>query len=94
MPKAARRLKTSSSPTHMDESSSSLPGSLRMQEYLLALLPKGSVSYFTIRRAGKRLGLSIKCPHCTEVPPSDLSGYQKWRWLAVHIAQHKPRIVK
>jgi hypothetical protein len=60
------------------------------QEFLSPLLPVGWQSYFDIRKAGKWWGLSLVCPTCGETPPSKLLGSRRWRWLAVHIAKHKP----
>lgn len=56
--------------------------------FLAALLPSGWERYFNGRKAGRGWGLSIVCPHCHIVPPSELSGYRKWRWISVHLAEH------
>jgi len=63
--------------------------------YLSPLLPIGWQAYFTVRRAGRYWGLSITCPNCSATPPAKLLGAQRWRWLAVHVAEHKPvKLVK
>jgi len=56
--------------------------------YLGHYLPRGWQHFFNSRRAGGSWGLSIVCPHCDKKPPLDFYGYQKWRWLSVHIASH------
>jgi hypothetical protein len=43
------------------------------------------------RRAGKYWGLRIECPVCGE-RPTKLKQHQRWRWLAAHLATHKPRL--
>jgi hypothetical protein len=50
--------------------------------YLTELLPFGSLRYFTRRGIGVR----IICPFCRKLPPDEMSGYQRWRWLTAHIA--------
>lgn len=64
------------------------------QALLDRLLPDGWESYFTMRRAGKWWGLSIQCPTCEVRPPKELLGAQRWRWLAAHMAAHRPKLVK
>lgn len=75
-------------------SGTSKPGSKDMQQvraYLRPFLPPGWRSFFSPRHAGRWWGLVIECPVCEERPPMELSGYQRWRWLTVHIAQHPRR---
>lgn len=72
-----------------------MPASKRIFEkqaerLLTANLPTRYAEYFDIRRAGKYWGLSIICPTCGEAPPGSVVGGRRWRWLAVHIAKHKP----
>lgn len=55
-------------------------------QYLRHLLPGGFDRYFTVRKAGAYWGLSIRCPICDEVPPQELKGNRRWRWLAAHQA--------
>ena len=90
---AARKKTTeSTSPTSTAKSRRSSNITPIAAEYLTPLLPKGWQAYFDIRKAGKYWGLSIKCPvgDCGKAPPKELLGSQRWRWLAAHIAQHKP----
>lgn len=65
-----------------------------MEAALLSSLPLGAERYFTVIKAGNRLGLRIACSQCGERPPQSLSGYRKWRWMSVHISQHGLRVVK
>jgi hypothetical protein len=52
----------------------------------LPFLPKGYLSYFTPRGNGIR----IQCYMCLQTPPQSLSGYQRWKWLAMHeVVAHK-----
>lgn len=53
--------------------------------FLNRLLPPNWGLYFS--QTGR--GLTIKCPNCDQVPPRELSGYRKWRWMSVHIAGHR-----
>jgi hypothetical protein len=67
-------------------------GSKAMQEantYLRELLPSGWDSYFSVRRAGSYYGLFIQCPVCSLIPPPEVQGSRRWRWLAVHITRHE-----
>jgi hypothetical protein len=57
--------------------------------YLQQLLPSGWDSYFSARRAGSYYGLYIQCPVCSEIPPPEVQGSRRWRWLAVHITNHE-----
>lgn len=62
--------------------------------YLNHLMPSGSLRFFTRRG----IGCMIRCPFCPTLPPQELSGYQRWRWMTAHIAskhhQENIKIVK
>lgn len=49
-------------------------------------LPPSWSTYFVPRRAGRSMGLEIKCPACGDRPPITVKPWQRWRWLAVHQA--------
>lgn len=59
------------------------------QVYLGPLLPTGWQRYFSAKRAGKYWGLRITCPFCKATPPTEIVGARRWRWLSVHVAEHK-----
>jgi hypothetical protein len=62
----------------------------RARVYLQTLLPPAWERFFTARHAGRYFGLKIECPVChTDAPKSLLYASRKWRWLAVHMAQHE-----
>lgn len=50
--------------------------------YLNHLMPRGYNTYFTRRG----IGCMIRCSFCPAIPPEYLTGYQRWRWLAAHMA--------
>jgi hypothetical protein len=55
------------------------------------LLPSGSENFFTVRKVGAHFGAMVVCPICEERPPIQcIYGNQRWRWMAAHIATHKP----
>lgn len=59
-------------------------------KYLGPMLPVGWSTYFEARRAGKYFGLTIECPVCNATPPEGMRyGNRRWRWLSVHLAEHK-----
>ena len=60
--------------------------------YLGPMLPVGWSTYFEARRAGKYFGLTIECPVCGDTPPDGMKyGNRRWRWLSVHLAEHKKK---
>ena len=83
----------SSATTRVTPLGTSRRGSRSMQQalaYLRPSLPTGWHDYFSPRRAGRYWGLSIVCPRCEEKPPVGVeSSAQRWRWLSVHLAQHR-----
>lgn len=54
--------------------------------YLRPSLPTGWVNYFAWKRTGRYYGLAIACTHCPERPPKEVKAWNRWRWLAAHIA--------
>lgn len=95
---ARKKAQTTSTTTRRTSSGKSRPSSSITPvatAFLSKLLPSGWQRYFDIRKAGKYWGLSIKCPvgECGKAPPSHLLGAQRWRWMAAHIAQHKPVVL-
>jgi hypothetical protein len=56
--------------------------------YLRSTLPPGALGMFTV--LGGNRGLSIICPHCAARPERFIKNWNRWRWLAAHIAtKHK-----
>jgi len=84
------RKKKHSSRSHVDTSTPQSKHSQHALEFLSTLLPKEWEAFFQTRSAGKRMGLRIICPLCEGTAPDHLNYYQRWRWMSVHIAQHKP----
>jgi hypothetical protein len=62
--------------------------------YLRPSLPLGWELYFWPRNVGLgRYGLQIWCPQCDERAPKEVKPWNRWRWLAVHVAKHrKPKV--
>lgn len=59
-------------------------------QYLNRLLPSGWSNYFTPRKAGAYYGLGVRCPVCEARPPREIKyGGQRWRWLTVHMVEHR-----
>jgi hypothetical protein len=83
--KLKKKLAKTSVRSHVVTSKHGLNNTRNAFQYLAPRLPQGWHSFFTSRHAGKYYGLSIKCPDCDVVPPKELNGYSKWRWLTVHI---------
>ncbi len=75
--------------THLGTAKPGFKPSRSARAYLSNLLPVGWESFFSTVKAGKYLGLSITCPHCEARPPKELMGAQRWRWMSVHIVEHK-----
>lgn len=59
-----------------------------------ALWPNGWQHYFDPCRAGKYIGHRNRCPTCGVTPPKGLKHHQRWKWMAIHQATHKPRLHK
>lgn len=75
--------------TFMEESRRKSKPSQTALKSLRPSLPGGWELYFSARKAGSHWGLTIQCPHCLSRPPKDVRPWQRWRWLAVHVAEHK-----
>lgn len=98
--KGKKRRKVKTSKTMSTTSSAASRGTSRIiplsTASLSKLLPKGSLAFFDVRKAGKYYGLGIVCPvkvkrdgvseKCGVTPPANLLGSRRWRWLSAHIA--------
>jgi DNA primase len=55
--------------------------------YLRSTLPPGALTMFSVL-SGNR-GMHIICPHCDAKPIHGIRPWNRWRWMAAHIANHK-----
>lgn len=62
--------------------------SQKQMDYLISKLPTGWERLFYVRLSGSFAGLRIICPFCAIVPPKELRGSQRWRWMTVHVTNH------
>ena len=79
------------SDTSSGESKSKLKVSPSAWEYLRPSLPAGWGHFFQARRSGRYWGLAITCPICNKRPETEIYSWNRWRWLAVHIATKHPQ---
>jgi hypothetical protein len=57
--------------------------------FLRSTLPKGALSIFSTRRAGRGFGVPTACPFCDEKPDANIPHHRtdlKRRWQVAHIA--------
>ena len=88
MPQTALKIVSPTSSAVSKSKSKPLPSAW---EYLRPNLPTGWGHFFHPRRSGRYWGLAIICPLCEQRPGSEITPWNRWRWLAVHIASKHPQ---